>query len=371
MKIMVIYATAGAGHRRASEAIYGYLKKDTALEVIKIDALDYSNALFRYLYSQGYLFLIAKFPLIWTFFFYLPGNKLSSYLVAFFRFMVNRINLYRLAAYILKVNPDCILSTHFLPNEVGTFLKVFFKAKFKIISIITDFTVHPFWVTRGVDKYIVASQKTEAELVALGVNKDKIKVIGIPIDEKFYSKGNRNDICQKLGVRPDLFSALVVTGAIGIGPIKEIVKVLDEKDIQTIVVCGNNKKLFNNLTAINLKTAKIFGFVNNIHELMDVSDVIVTKPGGLSVSEAIIKNLPMILISPIPGQEVANANLMESLGVGFSMSDPVSILQKILELRKDPSQVSVIKNKLKSISNISTLKEISDEIRRSCVCPSD
>ena len=369
MKILIVYATAGAGNRRASEAIYSYLKKDESLDVVKIDALDYSNALFKLLYSEGYLFLVTHLSFIWVFLFYLPGNKFTSFLANSLRFFVNRINLYRLASYILKENPDCLLSTHFLPNEVGTFLKVFFKAKFKLVSIVTDFTVHPFWVARGVDKYIVASKNTQDEIVSLGVDKEKTKVIGIPIDERFYSKSDRKILSNNLEIADNLFTALIVTGAIGIGPIEEIVKTLTQENIQTIVVCGSNKKLYSNLVNLNIKTAKILGFVNNIHELMDVSDCIITKPGGLSVSEAIIKNLPMIFISPIPGQETANANLMSRLGVGFSIDSPEDILKKIVELRNDPAKIEYIRNKLKSISNTSTLKEIADEIRRSCSSP--
>ncbi len=365
MKILVIYATAGAGHRRAAEAIYDYLKKDTSCEVKKIDALDYSNRFFKYLYSQGYLFVIKRLQFIWIMLFYAPVNKISSFFANTFRFLVNRINLFRLVGYILKEKPDCIVSAHFLPNEVAAFIKKFYKVNFRVVSIVTDFTVHPFWVTRGVNEYIVASEKTKKEIIQLGVKEDAVKVIGIPIDEKFLIGFDRKIIAVENSLDAEKFTVLVVTGAIGVGPIEEIARILSNNNIQTIVICGKNTMLLDRLTKASLAGVKPMGFIDNMHELMSVADVIVTKPGGLSVSESLAKKLFMIFISPIPGQETANALLMQELGVGVSIDEPQAIADKILELKNNPDKLQSIKEKFSTISRITVLQEIKDEICRS------
>ncbi|MDP8259615.1 MAG: glycosyltransferase [Candidatus Gygaella obscura] len=365
MKILVIYATAGAGHRRAAEAIYNYLIKDKNHEVKKIDALDYSNRFFKYIYSQGYLFVIKRLQFIWIMLFYAPVNKISSFFANAFRFLVNRINLFRLVSYILKEKPDCIVSAHFLPNEVAAFIKRFFKVNFRVVSIVTDFTVHPFWVTSGVDEYIVASEKTKKEIIQLGVKEASVRVIGIPIDEKFLNDFDRKIIAQANSLDSEKFTVIVVTGAIGVGPIEQIARLLSENKIQTIVVCGKNKILLDKLNKARLDYLKPLGFVDNMHELMSIADVIVTKPGGLSVSESLAKKLFMIFISPIPGQETANAFLMQELGVGVSIDQPQSIVEKIIELKNDPQKLESIKEKFSAISKKTVLEEIKDEICRS------
>jgi len=269
MKILVIYATAGAGHRKAAEAIHQGFKNSPLGEAILVDSLDHTSPLFKRTYSGVYTFLITEIPTLWGFIFWLIDLPFLRPLVLAFRRIYNSLNAGPLHRYLEKENFDYIISTHFMLNEISAALKRKGKIRSTIISVVTDYDVHSIWTAPGIDYYTVASEWTKRKLISLGIPLEKIAVTGIPTHEKFSQPKNVTELRNKLGLKNGMFTVLVATGSFGIGPIEEIIHVM--KDFQVIVICGHNKKLFERLSKEASDRVKVFGLVNNMDEMIKFS----------------------------------------------------------------------------------------------------
>lgn len=260
--------------------------------------------------------MVGKLPKLWAIFFELTDQKWFQPVFRSVRRLYNRLNSAPLVRFIKDGRYDVIVTTHFLSTEVCGWLRRTGQIDAKFVTIVTDFDVHRIWQVEGVDVYLVASDYTRKRLIALGVDEKKVFVTGIPVDEKFIRPRNKGETRRKLGLRGDLFTVLLSTSSFGFGPIEELALML--KDLQLIIICGNNKALLDKMTAKGNSLHKICGFVDNMDEMMAASDVMITKPGGLSVSEALANNLPLIFFSAIPGQEAGNVRVLAEHGIGLS-----------------------------------------------------
>jgi len=357
MKILVIYATAGAGHKKAAEAIFNRIKAKTSNDVSIIDSLDCTTPFFKFSYARGYILLISRLSFLWGLFYWLTNNRFLFFVVSLIRNFINFINSQKLRRYLLKARPQIVISTHFFANQVVSRLKKAKNLDCRLISLITDFTIHTFWLADGVNFYAVANQKLKDNLISRGVHESKIIISEIPVREEFLKPQDRGEICKRLNINQDLFTALIMTGAIGIGPIEKIVNSL-KHEIQLIVVCGKNRKLLSSLSKIQNKSLKIYGLVNNVDELMSACDVIITKAGGLTVAESLVKGLPLIFFNLIPGQEVSNAKLMQSQGAGIIAKEVDDIKEVVLNLKSNPQALKIMRDKVKLIANPETLDNI-------------
>ncbi len=329
MKILIIHASAGAGHTKAAEALYGGIKGHAGVDVVIIDALDYTNPFNKFLYQKTYSLLVTRVPLLWGWFFSLTDLPALRPTVRLLRRFFNGLVCGSLVNFLKKEQFDFILSTHFLSNEVTAYLKRRGDIKAKVIAVITDFDVHSIWLREGIDVYAVACDTTKEKLVKLGVKEEKIAVTGIPVHAKFLQIEDKVVLKEKLGVKPGVFTVLLATGSFGMGPIAELVADLSE--CQVLVVCGHNTRLYNILQDKAMPGVKVFGLVDNMQELMSVADVMITKPGGLSIAEALVKDLPLIFFSAIPGQETNNVNVLQKYGIGINGQN---IAQIVVELRR-------------------------------------
>jgi processive 1,2-diacylglycerol beta-glucosyltransferase len=358
MKIIIAYASAGSGHFKAAEAVYDHLKECCSGTDIKIvDILWKTNFLFRGSYTCGYSFLIKFAPLAWLLGFLITGNKFLRPLTKPIAAFLNRFNTNDFSEFLIRENPEYVISTHFLPSEVAAALKKSGKINSKLITIITDFGVHPFWISSDADLYIVASEFTKEELKKLNIAQDKVKIFGIPIGEKFLRKYDRAELCAKFGIDKSKFTVLMMTGSFGIGPLEEIAEELCE-EVQILVICANNKKLFIRLKNKNLANVNVFGFVDNAQELMAVSDVIITKPGGSTISEILAMELVPVFISAIPGQEAINVSALKRYGIGLSPKGIKGIKQAVLDFRDDPDKLNLIRENIRKIKKPDCVKEI-------------
>lgn len=358
MRIIVVYVSAGKGHQRAAEAVYNYFKsRDSNLEIELIDALTECNLIFREIYTHGYNFLVRHSLWLWRFAFWLtllrPLRKICSHICR----INHHFNLHRFEDTLIKKNPDFIISTHFMTSEVAAYLKRRKMLGSKIFSVITDFDAHPLWINSGTDMYIVACNVTKESLSRQGVSPDMTLDLGIPIDLKFSQKYPRDVLARRLNIDKDRFTVLVVTGSFGIGPIEEIVKSLC-LDVQLLAVCAQNKKLFLRLKKKNYPNVSVYGFVDNLVELMAVSDIIITKPGGLSISEVMSMELVPIFISSIPGQETQNAGILKMHKIGFSPQSIEEIRNIVLSFKRQPQRLESIKEQIRKIKKPYAVEEI-------------
>ena len=355
VKILIVYATAGAGHRKAAEAVYKEAKQRN-LDASIVDILDFTFPLLKYLYSEGYIFLIKHIPHIWRIVFYLSDN-FSRGIFRRISYFFNKYAYKKYLRFLEEEKYDLVISAHFMSTEITGYVKQ--KLNIKLVSVVTDFCLHSAWFDSHVDKFCVASDSVRNRLISFGVLDQKIEFTGIPIDAVFSQNFNRRDTAEKLGISPDLFSLLIMTGEVGMGPIAKIINLLKE-DMQLLVVCGRNKKLFEELKKINAPNFKIFGLVNNVYELMSVSDLIITKPGGLTTSEAFSKKLPMIFFSIIPGQEAGNAKIIESYGAGIIVEDINKIKDIVLSLKLSRSELEQYKDNAGRLSHPDAAVKIMD-----------
>lgn len=356
MKVLVIHASAGAGHQKAAEALYDGIRKSSLHEAVLVDALDYTSAFFKKFYRQTYLFLISGIPWLWGFFFRILDIPWLGPLIQPVRRLYNVVNAKRLGEFLEQEAFDYIISTHFLPSDVACALKRSGRIRSRLITVVTDFDVHQFWLGAGVDVYAVASDWTKQKLQGLGVEASRIVVSGIPTHENFFLPKDRGQLKKRIGLQEDMFTVLMATGSFGIGPIEEIIHAL--KGVQVIVVCGHNQSLFRRLSEKKDDWVKVMGLVDNMHELMAVSDVMLTKPGGLSIAEALVSQLPLIFFNPIPGQEAKNVRILREHGIGASPPDISGIVEELKKLQSSRDLYLTTLKRTRELARPSAVRDI-------------
>jgi processive 1,2-diacylglycerol beta-glucosyltransferase len=248
-----------------------------------------------------------------------------------------------------QFRPDAVLCTHYLPLETlgapPTRRRTRVNAKVNsrepfIVSIVTDFEAHALWMEPCVDLYCVAAEQTRARLIARGAPSENVVATGIPIAAKFSQRPDPKTVRKTLGLRDDLPILLVLSGGFGMGPVAEIVGELDKVShpFQAVVVTGRNEELRRELAAQDRKhPTQVLGFASNMHELMAVGDLIITKPGGLTTSEILAMGKPLMIVNPIPGQEAANSDFLLERGAAVKVNrveDMPYRVEQLLATRK-------------------------------------
>ena len=214
-----------------------------------------------------------------------------------------------------------------------------------LVTVVTDYAVHSQWIHPGVDLYIVGCKHVFEGLVARGIDPHSIRITGIPVSPKFDLELDRQEVLKKLDLSPKRLTVLVMGGAYGVlGGAKSVCRMLSDTTfpVQSIVVCGPDEKLYKSLDPYmeegNNRVAR-FGYVKNVEELMSASDIIITKAGGLTVSEALTKRVPLVIFRPIPGQEEENAIYLEAIGAGRVANTEEELEKIIFALLKHPKDL--------------------------------
>ena len=334
-KILILYASAGHGHAKAAMAIEQALRSRPDVDVKALDALTVCPAYFKRGYEGLYFFLIRRLSWLWGALYYLTDIPFIYFFVKLARRLHNAFFAKTLEDYLVTVNPDVVVCTHFLGSEVTEHLKQKNRLHSKLITVITDYLPHTFWLESHTELYAVGSEETRAELVRRGVPDKKIHVTGIPIEAKFSNKLSRSDAASKLGIQAELFTVLVTSGGGGVGLVEPLVNRLlaQTPAPQILAVCGTNQSLFDSLQKKASPKMKVFGFVDNIQELMAASDLVVGKGGGLTITESLCLGRPMVLLGALPGQETRNVSCMLSNGSArraHSVSQAVFHIQEFM-----------------------------------------
>ncbi|TRZ95041.1 hypothetical protein D4R78_04945 [bacterium] len=362
MKIIIVHASAGAGHFKAAQAIYNYFKEHCPQSDIQlIDILEKCAYFFRISYSWGYSILIRHASILWKLSFWVTKVRPLRRLTRPLARILNQLNTKEFSEYLISEQPDYIISTHFLPPEIAASLKNKQKINSKLITVITDFGVHPYWLSSPIDTYVVASDYTKQQLISEGVRDDKIKVLGIPVDAKFLKAEDKNTLCAKFNIIADKFTVLISTGSFGFGPIEEIARII-HNDAQVLVVCARNRSLKLRLEQKAYTNVKVFGFIENMSELMAAADLMISKPGGLTIAEILIRELVPVFVCPIPGQEMENAKALEYFGAGLSLNSLHDIRSMILDFKEHPRKLEEIKSRIRLIRKPRALEDLYDVV---------
>jgi processive 1,2-diacylglycerol beta-glucosyltransferase len=297
----------------ALEEAWKTLRPQDTLE--RLDVLDFTSKLYRKVYLESYVRLVEHAPDLWSALFKRSDDPALVRKLTRWRRTSAKLKAPRFIARLRELNPEVVLCTHYLPLDFVGRLKVKDHDRFSplTVSIVTDFEAHALWMEPAVDLYCVAAEETKARLVARGASAENVAVTGIPIAAKFSSAINAEAVRRRMGLRDDLPTLLVLGGGFGLGPVAEILTALNEVsvEVQVVVICGRNEELRRELAVQDHRhPTHVLGFVTNMHEIMAISSLILTKPGGLTSSEAAAMGKPLFILNPIPGQEAANSDFL-------------------------------------------------------------
>ena len=330
-RILLLSASAGAGHLKAAEALEKACRiRFPKAEVRNVDVLTLTPAPFRKAYSEGYLELVNRTPALLGLA-YDRSNRGPAPMMDRLRLALDRLNTREFVDYVEGFSPDLLCHTHFLPAGIVGYRKAKGKKGWDLPQavVVTDFEVHRFWVCPEVDLYLVAREENRIHLEALGVPPSRVQATGIPIDPAFATRPEAAGLRRQLGVDGKLPLLLVLGGGFGVGPVEALVqdlwKHLGKNRAQLVVVCGRNEALRERLAAAARKApvpTKVLGFTTEMPDWMAAADLAVTKPGGLTTSEALARGLPLAVANPIPGQETRNAAMLYEEGAAISAENP-------------------------------------------------
>ena len=346
-KVLLLSASAGAGHIRAAQALEkAFNELEATLEVRHLDVLDYTNKLFRHLYSKAYIELVNKMPEV-------PGwmyDKLDKpWKNERRRLALDKLNTRPLVRLLRSYHPDLILCTHFLPAEIVSWLRAKERLASRQAIVVTDFDVHAMWLVHHYEQYFVAIDEARAYLEALGIPASKITVTGIPIDPAFAKKKNKVEMRQKHKLDVERITILLSAGGFGVGSVEPLIASLKAIDhpIQVVAICGRNEELrkrlsrsTGHLTGDSNVLIHPIGYTQEMDEYMSASDIVVGKPGGLTTSEGLAKGLAFVIVNPIPGQEERNSDHLLEAGVAIRCNNLPTLPYKLNHLLADPARLA-------------------------------
>lgn len=341
-RVILMYISEVSGHHSATLAIEKSIKKlSPGAQVLNINAFNYTNPVSEKIVNKFYLGLIKTTPQIWDFLYDNPRvvKKLTNIKEA-----IHKFNSPKLKLLFDKFSPDAVCCTQAFPCGMVADYKKAYRSDIPLVAVLTDYIPHSYWIYPDINYYIVPSEEVGLRLIEKGVNPEKVKPLGIPFDPEFNAGASKGEVFKQLGLNPAAFTVLIMGGGQGLGPIKTLVASLEKvkPQLQEIIVTGINKKLYKSLKkAIKEYKKKIllFRYTDKINEFMSISDVIVTKPGGITAAEALAKKLPMVIVKPIPGQEANNTAYLVEKEAALKLDDPKKINLVIEDLILSPDKL--------------------------------
>lgn len=341
-RILIMSASVGSGHNKAAEALAKAFRGRTDVEeVMSDDALEYTNALHKQFYSKLYEKLSSIAPNFLGWWYETSDDPWRADQV---RVLLDLPHTLPMIKFIREWKPDAIVCTHFMPAGVVSHLIAQDKLDTHLSIVVTDFHFHAEWLCRAFHKYFVAQEEDREHMVWLGIPRERIHVTGIPVDPDFGRRLSRPAILRRFGLDGERPVLLLTAGTLGLGPAASVVRRLMEmpQDFQTVVVCGKNEELreeVEQLTRGSRKKFVVLGYTRQMRELMHVASVILSKPGGLTTAESLASGLPMVILDPVGGQEERNAEMLLERGAAIKCSEVTVLPYKLGCLLADPHRL--------------------------------
>ena len=346
MKILIFSASTGGGHKRAAAALEETIRRmDPDAEVTVVDGLRAIGKVYDTTAVKGYYFLVKKAPKFYGGLYKVTDRRNIAYKATM---KINSAQSEKLLKEIEKHNPDVIIMCHAFITAMVSRLKKHGKLlDVKAIALITDYDAHRTYIAPNIDAYVLAEPQMAPKLInEYDVDESIIYPLGIPTFEKFSEPGVKDEICRREGLDPDKTTVLLMAGSFGVTGVLKFYKKLAEIDdsLQFIVITGKNEKLYEKLKeTVEEENAasrtKLLYFVDNVEDYMHVSDLIVTKPGGLTISESLACHLPMAIYNAYPGQEQYNVNFLLKQKAAISV-DKKTGAEEIIKLLQSPERLS-------------------------------
>ena len=385
-KVLIMSASTGGGHNRAARAIKEELESRTidnmSIECEIVDSLKLVNNTMDKVISRGYeksaLYTPKAYGSVYRFSETTIASKnefktnpLTSLMARKFKHLLN------------ESTPDLIIGTHPFPMIALSTLKKnnnihslsrsesFYKStKVDIppmISVLTDYTTHSTWIQNEIDYYIVGHEYVKELLIYEGVDSEKVKAFGIPVEKSFLSHRDRGTVLTELGLSPEKLTVLLMGGSFGAGNIKETLEdlIAIDRDFQILVITGRNEHLKDKLSkmldsTIHNKNICLLGYTNKMNDILASIDVLISKPGGLTTTEALLNDVPMIVPYFIPGQEEENLDFLTNCGAALRTTKKYSLPVLLKVLIDDPSRLDNLRKNIKSIRKFDSAVNISN-----------
>lgn len=371
MNILLFYASYGSGHLSAATAIEQYIRENYPdAKTLKIDCVEYINKSINKISTSAYKSIILKTPILWGQVYKLLKNDTILDITQF----SNRFMAKKIFTLFEDFEPDLVISCHPLGGQITSFLKSHKKTNCKLATVMTDFASHKQWLIGKdyTDYFFVSNIEMKTSLISEGIYPNKIYVSGIPISPNFYKNYDKENIYKSLNIAKNKKNIIFFGGgSLGLSSSSNIQAILTsllqatDESHQIIIISGKNQKLYNDFqktinNTYHKSQIKLIDFTTELPELLPITSFVITKPGGLTITECISTNVPIILINPIPGQEKENAQYIadNKMGIWIKASKPTS--EYFQEIFNDTKLIEEIKENQKKYSHINSTKNICD-----------
>ena len=371
MNILLFYASYGSGHLSAATAIEQYIRENYPdAKTLKIDCVEYINKSINKISTSAYKSIILKTPVLWGQVYKLLKNDTILDITQF----SNRFMAKKIFTLFEDFEPDLVISCHPLGGQITSFLKSHKKTNCKLATVMTDFASHKQWLIGKdyTDYFFVSNIEMKTSLISEGIYPNKIYVSGIPISPNFYKNYDKENIYKSLNIAKNKKNIIFFGGgSLGLSSSSNIQAILTsllqatDESHQIIIISGKNQKLYNDFqktinNTYHKSQIKLIDFTTELTELLPITSFVITKPGGLTITECISTNVPIILINPIPGQEKENAQYIadNKMGIWIKATKPTS--EYFQEIFNDTKLIEEIKENQKKYSHINSTKNICD-----------
>jgi processive 1,2-diacylglycerol beta-glucosyltransferase len=335
------------------------------IEVQTVDSYKYAASVFSKVVADGYIGMVKNVPQLYR---YIYDRAERARDIPAFRRWVNQYTATNLRALVNRRNPDVVVCTHAFPCGVMSEYKRQYDPGLAVAGIVTDFVVHPFWIYPNIDLYAVATPEMQQTLVARGVERERIVLSGIPVDPRF---GNGRvpvaELRARLGLPVDRSIVLMMGGGLGIGPLDVMIRALGRLDVPVAgaIIVGRNGRLEKRVLDLAERTdypLRVFGFVDNVFDYMHASDVLVSKPGGLTSSEALSAELPMVLIKPLPGQEERNTRYLVSRRAAVRAGNEREVARAVEDILRSPEHRARLQARIGALRRPHAARAVAERI---------
>ena len=353
LRVLLLYISEVSGHHQATIAIENALRiLRPDVEILNLNAFNYTNPFTEKIVNRLYLGVIKRTPGVWDYLYDNPSVIESTQKI---KEAIHKHNSPKFKRLFDQFRPDAVICSQAFPCGMAADFKKRYHNSVPLIGVLTDYAPHSYWIYDTVDYYVAPSEEVKDRFIRKGVAASKIRVYGIPISPKFSLKHNKEELAKKFGLNLNRPIILAMGGGQGLGPLNKIVSAFKKMRInsQLAVVAGSNKKLYRKLerkAKSHKKKIFLYGFINNIDELMEIASFIITKAGGLTTAEAFCKGLPIVIIKPLPGQEEINTTYFLNKGAAVKITDDKLILQFLQDLLSNPAMLKAMREAALKIS---------------------
>jgi processive 1,2-diacylglycerol beta-glucosyltransferase len=363
-KILLLSVSAGAGHMRAAEALRAYAAlPEYGVTATHLDVMNFVPAGFRKLYTDFYIKLVNRAPALWGYLYQVTNEAQADSTLQRLRRGIERLNTKALLKEIAAFRPDAIVCTHFMPPEILARMLRKNQLACPVWVQVTDFDLHRMWVHEHMAGYFVANDEVAFRLRAQGIAAQDIHITGIPIMPAFAQTPGRDTCARQYALDPQRTTFLLMGGGAGLGSLDTIAERLLALagDFQLIVLAGRNAEALAALQArARNEPGRLLplGYTDQVERLMACADLVITKPGGLTTSECLAMGLPMIVNSPIPGQEERNADYLLEQGVALKAFDGTTLEYRIRYLLDHPAKLADMRAKARALGRPDAARQV-------------